>query len=758
MRILLAAIAGMFLAFPARALEYIGQAACASCHQKEARLWAGSPHDLSMQKAEKGTVLGDFSGASFTHQGITTRFYRKKGRFMVSTQGGDGKIHDYPIEYCFGVYPLQQYLVPMEGGRLQVLDIAWDSRPREAGGQRWFHLHPEERTGAGEVLHWTGPNLNWNYMCADCHSTNLKKGLDNSTGVYHTTWSEMDVSCEACHGPGSLHRKWAQAMASGKPLDVPGKGLAVELDERKGVRWLVDEKSGRPRRSVVNEKRKEIAVCAPCHSRRSQLTDDWHPGQPFLDGYRPVLLEEQLYHADGQVREEDYVWGSFLQSKMYQAGVSCSDCHDPHRADLKRPGEQVCFQCHRQERYATRRHHFHDEGKAGASCIECHMPATSFMGVDQRHDHGFRIPRPDLSLSLGVPNACNRCHPDKSAQWARDRVEAWYGHLPRGQQRFAQALQMGREGRPGSLAALLELVGDVSQPVIARATALELLADVRSPAVLKQLRQALAAEAPLLRLGALKALASAPLEMRILAFPLVWDELRAVRTEAARLMAAYPREQLKPERRRVLDKVIREYIRTQEFNGERPEAQVNLGNLYRDMKQSVRAETAYRKALRLQPRFVPAYLNLAQMLVDQGRESEAAELLRAGIGQVPDSADLHHALGLSLVRQKQTAQALPLLARAAELGKDNSRYTYVYAVALKSQGNTDKALAVLARGLERHPGDIGLLELLVAYNREKGNTEQALVHARSLLKALPGNPEAEALVRELEHESEKGRE
>ena len=717
MRVLLAVIAGMMLVFPAQALEYIGQAACASCHEKEARLWTGSHHDLAMQEAREDTVLGDFSPASFTHQGVTTRFYRKDGRFMVSTEGADGKRHDYPVKYCFGVYPLQQYLIPMEGGRLQVLDIAWDSRPREAGGQRWFHLHPDQRIGAGDVLHWTGPNLNWNYMCADCHSTNLKKGFDASTAVYHTTWSEMDVSCEACHGPGSLHREWAQALAAGKPLDVPGKGLAVELDERKGVRWMVDEESGQPRRSVVNGKRTEIEVCAPCHSRRSHLTDDWHPGEPFLDGYRPVLLEEKLYHADGQVLDEDYVWGSFLQSKMYQAGVSCSDCHDPHRAALRLPGEQVCYQCHSKNRYASRRHHFHDEDKAGASCIECHMPATTFMGVDRRHDHGFRIPRPDLTLSVGVPNACNRCHPEKSAEWARDRVEDWYDHQPRGQQRFAQALQSGRKGRLGSLGALLELAGDASQPAIARATALELMLDVRGPAVLKQLQQALAAEDPLLRLGALKALASAPLEMRILAFPLVRDERKAVRTEAARLMAAYPREQLKPAQGRVLDKAIGEYIQTQEFNGERPEAQVNLGNLYLDLQQFTRAEAAYRKALRLQPRFVPAYLNLAQMLADGDRESEAAEVLREGIRQVPDSADLHHALGLSLVRQKQTAQALPQLARAAELDKDNIGFTYVYAVALVSLGNREEALAVLARGLERHPGNIELLRLLERLER-----------------------------------------
>jgi predicted CXXCH cytochrome family protein len=638
----------------------------------------------------------------------------------------------------------------MEDGRLQVLDIAWDSRRREAGGQRWFHLHPDERIRAGALLHWTGPNLNWNYMCADCHSTNLRKGLDASTGVYRTTWSEMDVSCEACHGPGSLHREWALALAAGKPMDVPRKGLTVVLDERKGVHWLVDDETGQPRRSVANERRTEIEVCARCHSRRSQLTDDWYPGQPFLDAYRPMLLDEPLYHADGQARDENYVWGSFVQSRMYQAGVTCSDCHDPHRADLRLPGEQVCYQCHRENRYASRQHHFHDEGKAGVGCIECHMPATTFMGVDRRHDHGFRIPRPDLTVSLGVPNACNRCHSNESAQWALEKVEDWYGHRPQGYQRFAQALHKGRQGQPGSLEALLDLAGDVSQPVIARATALGLLRSIRNMAVLTLMQRALEAEDPLLRLGALKALVSASPRMRLMAFPLVWDERKAVRIEAARMVAGYPRDGFEPGQIRVLDAAIEEYIQSQEFNGDRPEAQVNLGDLYQDMKKFEQAEAAYRKAIRLQPRFVPAYVNLAQMLSSRGLETDAVGLLRSGIRQVPDSAVLYHTLGLSLVRSKKAAQAVSLLGRAADLDKDNMRYTYVYAVALHSLGKTDKALSVLSGGLARHPGSIDLLLLLVAYNQEKGDLEQALLHAHKIQEILPGNPDVKGLIRKLE--------
>ncbi len=732
------------------AAEYVGRQACAGCHEKEHRLWQGSPHDLAMQEATEETVLGDFRQAVFSQQGRSARFFRRDGHFMVNTEGADGKRHDFRIAYTFGAYPLQQYLIPMSDGRLQVLDIAWDSRPGKKGGQRWFALHPDEEIRPGDVLHWTGPNLNWNYMCADCHSTRLKKGWDDRTGVYHTTWSEIDVSCEACHGPGSSHLAWAKARAEGESTGVSGKGLTVQLNERKGIRWLVDGKTGKPRRSARNGHRAEIDVCAPCHSRRSQLTDNWHPGMPFLDGYLPSLLEEQLYYPDGQMRDEVFVWGSFLQSRMYQAGVTCSDCHDPHGADLRLPGEQVCYQCHQKQRYATRKHHFHDEAGAGASCVECHMPATTFMQVDERHDHGFRIPRPDLSASLDVPNACNRCHDDRTADWALARLRDWYGHVPKGQQQFARALQAGRTGDKGSLPVLLDLLQNSGQAAIVRGTVLALLPDMDSQVALIQARQMISGDDPLLRLAALQALESAPQSYRAPAFSLVQDEYKAVRIEAARLLAGHSRAQLGPGQAEMLDKAIKEYIQTQQFNGERPEAQVNLGNLYMDLKELSRAETAYRKAIALQPRFVPAHVNLAQLLAGEGREKEAAAVLQSALTRVPGSADLHHALGLSLVRQESVDQALPMLARAVALEPDNPRYPYVYAVALQSVGLVEKAIGILQEAHRKHPENIEILYVLAMYSKEAGRMDDARRYLHKLDILVPGNRQIRALLQEME--------
>jgi tetratricopeptide (TPR) repeat protein len=729
--------------------EYVGRTRCIACHAEQDARWTGSHHDLAMQEATDTSVLGDFNDATFDWFGVTSRFYRRDGRFMVRTDGPDGSLQDYQIRYTFGVDPLQQYLIEFPGGRLQALDIGWDSRPREAGGQRWLHLHPQDRVPAGDVLHWTGPNLNWNYMCADCHSTNLRKGYDAGSGSYHTTWSEIDVSCEACHGPGSAHVRWAEQQARGEPGEAADMGLTVRLNERAGVAWTIDPATGRPSRSTPRQSDREIQVCARCHSRRSQLTDQAAAGQPYMDAFRPALLTEGLYYPDGQIQDEVYEWGSFLQSKMHGAGVTCSDCHDPHTGKPRLPGDLVCAQCHPAERYAAKAHHFHVEGGPGAGCIGCHMPTTNYMVVHARHDHSMRVPRPDLSVALGTPNACTRCHADQTPQWAAQQAEAWYGHPARGWQRYGPALAAARAGLPGSDAVLGEVIADPETPAIARATALQALGANPSRETFGLLQGGLGSADPLERLGALAGVERLGPRGAPLAIAPLWDDLRTIRIEAARQLATIPPAQLPEAARGPQSAGIAEYIAAQTFNAERPEAQVNLGGLYADLKQPGDAEAAYREAIRLQPDFLPAYANLAQLLSDGGRETEAEGVLRSGLDRHPQDAALTHALGLSLVRQKRLDEALPSLAGAAGQDPENARYAYVYAVALQSAGRVDEALAVLDQATERHPGDVEILVALATFNRDAGHREQALGYARRLQALLPGNASVEGLIREL---------
>lgn len=697
---------------PPSVARYVGRTACAGCHAAESNAWRGSHHDLAMREATEATVLGDFRKTEFRYGAVVSRFFRKQGRFLVRTDGPDGKLHDYEVKYTFGVDPLQQYLIELPGGRLQALSIAWDARPKAKGGQRWFHLYPQERIDSRDELHWTGINQNWNSMCAECHSTNVRKGYDPEHRTYRTTWSEVDVSCEACHGPASRHVAWARHEPGWEALDRHGKGLEILLDERKGIGWGRDPESGNPRRTAERRTETEIQLCARCHSRRSELSEDYRYGAPLMDTHLPALLAPALYHADGQIDGEVYEYGSFVQSRMYRAGVTCSDCHEPHSLALRSPGNGVCLQCHATEKYETPKHHFHAAGSAGASCIACHMPTKTYMIVHPRHDHSLRVPRPDLSTRLDTPNACTSCHGDKPAQWAASKVHEWYGHDPAGYQRFAEPLHAARMHAVDAEPRLLSLLADPEQPAIARGTAAMSLADMQSPSSLQPLAKALADPDPLVRVGALEALEPLPPGERWrMASRLLDDSVRGVRVLAAGLLAGTPVQAISGNERAALERAIDEYVAVQKLNADQPSAQVNLGNLYAERGEAAKAERSYRTALELDPGWTPGYVNLADLMRQTDRDAEGEGILRDGLARRPNDASLHHSLGLLLVRKKEMPAALASLKRAAELAPDTPRFAYVYAVGLQGAGQDREALAVVDAALGRAPGDRSLAKL-----------------------------------------------
>lgn len=712
---------------------YIGRDSCVQCHAEQVALWQGSHHDLAMQHADKNTVLGDFSGVTFNYAGITSKFYKNKDKFMVRTDGPDGKLHDYEIKYTFGVTPLQQYLVEFDDGRLQALSIAWDSREKNKGGQRWFHLYPDEKITHQDELHWTRASFTWNGMCAECHSTNLQKKYDSHTDTFATSWSEIDVSCEACHGPASNHVKWSEKKQGWK--DIKNKGLNVVFDEREGVHWQLDLKTGNALRSRVRETEKEIEVCAQCHSRRSAISDSYQPGESFADHYMPRLLDEGMYFSDGQIQDEVYVYGSFLQSKMYHNGVTCSDCHEPHSLQLRQEGNAVCLQCHAAEKFDTKTHHFHQEDSKGASCAECHMPPRDYMVVDPRHDHSIRIPRPDLSVSLDTPNACNQCHQDKSSDWASKQVTQWYGKRPAGFQQFAVALDAGRSARPDAGKLLAASIRDVVTPDISRATAVSMITPYLDQTNIDVLQQGLTDKNAMVRLASVSALEGMPHAMLAqLAFPLLDDPEKMVRIEAARLLAPVPVGELEGEQLSIYTNASNEYIDSQEVNADRPEAQLNLGNFYLVKNQLDKAEEAYDKSINLDDAFVPAYINLADLYRVKSSETSAEKLLRKAIKIAPENADAYYALGLSLIRQQKNNEAVRLLQRAAGFDSSNAHYVYVYAVALNSTGKTSLAIDVLQDAQGRFPQDREILNALIAFHRDANNDFAAQTYMKKLQK------------------------
>jgi tetratricopeptide (TPR) repeat protein len=732
-------------------LHYIGRESCRECHQREYELFLGSDHDMAMDTASEETVLGNFDDCTFEHLGIRTHFFRQDGRFMVHTQGAGGEWKDFIIAYVFGIRPLQQYLVEFPKGAYQMLPFCWDTRPAEEGGQHWFNIYGQERIPPEDILYWTHITQNWNYMCSECHSTNVRKAYNYQDGTYHTTWSEIDVSCEACHGPGSRHEEWARIVEQGgNPEAFKDMGLAIRLKDADNASWVFDMETGTARRSVPRQDRKLVEMCARCHARRAIISEDYVFGKSFLDTHNPSLLDEGLYFADGQILEEVYVYASFLQSKMYRNGVVCKDCHEPHSGKVFVHSNALCYRCHLAEKYGSRAHHFHDPEKEGSSCLECHMPERTYMVIDPRRDHSIRIPRPDLSDRLKSPNACNKCHSDKSNRWAADWCRKWYGDPGRNGMHYGEVFWEGRQAYPEALPGLIRLAGDPESAPMVKATAISLLQNYQDPSIVAVLRQSLSDPDPLIRYAAVTALFAADDNTLLeLAVPRLSDSVRLIRTIAAFQLARLPDQYFGKAGLRQRQKVTDEYIRTQMINADHPSAHMNLGILALNRGDYAGAEASYRKAIEIEPALTTAYVNLADLYRVMNRDREGEQVLRNALKRDPDMAAVNYALGLNLVRRGAHEEAMTYLERASRLEPGNARYAYVYGVGLHSTGKPDKAVAFLTGALRENPYDRDLLFSLSTFNQELGKRKEALEYAEKLVEYYPSDQNYRQLIQYL---------
>jgi predicted CXXCH cytochrome family protein len=719
---------------PAGPPIFAGSAACASCHQREHAAWQGSQHAHALQPARPDTVAGNFNEASFDKDGVVSRFLRQGGKFLIETEGPDGKRGEFEVRYTLGLAPLQQYLVEMPGGRLQAFGIAWDTRPASAGGQRWFDLYPGHRIPAGDPLHWTGIQQTANFMCVDCHVTNFRKGFDAAANAYHSTWSEAGVGCEACHGPGSDH------------VADPRTHMPARLPPRAQNIWGTDS-AKRPDIAATG-RTAEVEVCARCHARRSQLTDDIHAGQSFADGFRAALLEPGLYRPDGQMQDEVFNYGSFLQSRMFAKGVSCGDCHEPHGQKLRAEGNALCEQCHEPRKYASKAHHFHEPDSKAGQCVSCHTPTVTYMVVDPRHDHSFRVPRPDLARSLGVPDVCATCHADKPLGWTTEELQKRLGHAPSGFQTFASAFQAADGGAPGAVGLLATIANDGTQPAIVRASAIARAGALYPALPGIDVSRALGDPDPLVRRSAIEAAAangSASWNAQLTR--LLRDPVCDVRIEAAQALAGAGEQRLSDEDRTALRSALDEYLAVQRYNADRGEAHMNLALLEIRRGNGLLADDNLSRAIAVDPTFVPAYLLLADLYRVRREEDRAEQVLRQALARNPQSAAARHALGLALVRQRNSEAALRELRQAAELEPETARFGYVYALALDQARRQVEALSVLGAVLARHPYDQESLSAAAIWALRRNDGAAALGYLERL-QAL--RPDDRAVIREID--------
>ena len=734
--------------------EYVGRDACRDCHEMEHELFQNSDHDEAMDPATPETVMGDFNDVLFTNYGVTSRFFRAGDDFYVHTEGPGGVMQDYKISYTFGIRPLQQYLIEFPGGAYQCLPIAWDTRPEEEGGQRWFHLYPDERITHDDILFWTRTTQNWNYMCSECHSTNLRKNYDYETRTYHTVWSEIDVSCEACHGPGSVHVEWAERVEQGSSPDIyPDMGLVVRLKDTDNATWVFDPDSTTARRSVPRASDELIQMCARCHSRRAIVTEDYFHGGSLLETHWPSLLEEGLYFADGQIQDEVYVYGSYLQSKMYMAGVNCKDCHEPHSGKIYVDGNALCYRCHMAPAYGGRSHHFHDPADEGASCMECHMPERTYMVVDPRRDHSIRIPRPDLSDRLGTPNACNKCHDDQSNQWAADYLEEWYGEDLLNTKHYGETFWAARQSYPEALPELISLGKNKEVAPMVRATAISLLNNYADPSITNLIETTIRDKDALIRYATLEVAQNLNDQSAVnLIINRLDDDTKLVRIFAANALARFNLDNIPAGKKKLFEQRLNEYTASLMINADHPGTHLNFGNLHLNRGDLAKAEASYLEAIEIEPGLVTAYINLADLYRRTERDEEGEKILLSALEKYPDLAAVNYSLGLLKIRRGDQEGAMTYLQKAAALAPEVAQYSYVYGIGLNSRGEPEQALSFLESALENHPYNRDILYVLTTINIEQGNLEKAREYAVRLVGYYPDDQNYRQVIQYLENQ------
>ena len=657
---------------------FVGIQQCQQCHQDQYQAWRGSHHDMSMRHADSQSVLADFNNAQLQDTQGINRFYKKNKQYWVTIKGPDGNFNDYQIKYTFGFEPLQQYMVEFDDGRVQLIPFAWDARDKSQGGQRWFNLYPD-MTQKHQEFFWTNTGQNWNYMCADCHSTNVEKNFDVSSNSYQTSFSEINVACEACHGAASEHIAWSKNQTK-----QPNKGFSRNLTKSVQV-WQQTQDFNTLKPKEINHSQQNI-MCAQCHSRHVQISDKNHvAANEFGERYMLSLITSPLYYPDGQVYEEDFVYGSFLQSKMNANGVVCSNCHDPHSGKLTMPEEVVCLQCHQSEHYATAKHHHHEENSTGAQCVNCHMPETTYMQIDARRDHGWHIPRPDFAKQFNSPDTCLSCHQERDSHWSDNHVTKWFPKSPvRQADHFAPVFAAADINYPGVAQALSKIAQTKSYPAIIRASALDRMTNIPDTNTLIAIARAAKSKESIIRLGAINGALQLPANERWrIISPLLSDNTLAVRTEAASALAPLWRE-LSASQQASLQPALSEYIEVQTFNSDRGFAHTNIANIYAHQGKYAQAENAYQQSINIEPYFSTAYINKAELYRLQQNNDKALSTLLLGFKHIPDSAEIGYAIGLAYIRAKQSTKANDYFAKATQFAPNNANYFYVYGISLAS--------------------------------------------------------------------------
>ncbi|WP_269520662.1 multiheme c-type cytochrome [Alteromonas sp. BMJM2] len=692
---------------------------CGSCHQEQLSDWLKSDHSKAMDVATEATVKGNFDNLVFEHFNQKATFFKRDGKYFIKFEENEHTT-DYEVSYVFGHFPLQEYLIKTDSGKMQVFPFAWDSREKSIGGQRWYPIYPDEEISQQDRLHWLQPLQNWNGMCADCHSSGLQRNYDSERDSFKTVWNEVNVSCQSCHGKLSNgHYKKSKTSHS-----------ALTKDEQKNIgNWLLGENDDIASWTGPERDNRFMDTCFACHSLRTPLTDGIDPSEPFLSQFKPALLSTPQYHVDGQIRDEVYVYGSFLQSKMFEAGVNCNDCHNPHTAKVKVEGNGLCLQCHKSSTFDDVKHHRHEPDTAGSQCVNCHMPTNTYMGVDERRDHSFHIPTPSLSEKFDTPNACNGCHEDKSAKWAKDSLIDWHGAPTSPHPTEMQYMRL-LSGERLTANRHIALAKNSSLPDIKRATVISLLPNTLQTLPYNYAKVLASDSSPLVRLAFadISFLVDRNKRSQLLK-PLLQDQFRAIRIASAEQLIASGEVSL------VSSTVLSEMTESSQQTLWRGEGNLNASLVQANLGNFDKAEEFLKAGISRDPFFEPNHINLANLYRSLGKDHLEGSTLKDGLEANPQSSLMHYAEGMRLIRAQDIDTAIIHLTKANNIEPSNSNYLYILMLALDKAGDTKGAIEILKDKVSSVNNQFELLQLGLNFSQKLGLRIEYMHFKKELEKA-----------------------
>ena len=721
---------------------YGGSASCRGCHEDAYETWSKSHHAMAERLPDATHDDTAFAPTrTFHHATQQTTTRKSNGTYQVVTAGLTHTQEVFAVERVIAHAPLRQMLAPFSGGRWQVTEAAFDPRSNE-----WFNVFGAEDRRPGEWGHWTGRGMNWNTMCATCHNTRLRKNYDTTRDVFRTTMTERGVGCEACHGPMKAHNDW----------QFTNKGKAAKDPTIKKL-----------------SRDQMFDTCAACHSRRGEITGDPRPGDSFYDHHLLSIVDESdLFFADGQVRDEDYEVTAFLGSRMFHKGVRCADCHDFHSAKVRLPGNMMCLSCHGPGATnapvinpVSHSHHKvfgHDTNgvmthldlaaynpgaikETGGECVNCHMPQTVYMQRHSRHDHGFTIPDPLLTKQFGIPNACNRCHTDKSTDWSLEHVEKWYGEkMNRPYRQRAQTVARARTGDDSARDALLKMLQTDEQEYW-RAVAANLLERwIGEPSVANSLVAKLTDTNALVRQNIVQTLGTlgetASPEIRAALNQRLTDSSRNVRVVAAQHLAATL----------TLDSLAGSELQHMlQHNADQPAGQMQLGIFEFTRGNATNALRHFQTAARWDA-FSPGIRHETAIVLSRlGRTREAVAELQEAVRLAPRDAEFRFKLALAWNELGESVKVLVELEEAVKLDPRHARAGYNLGLARNAAGNPTGAIQAMLAAETAEPRDPALPYARATIHAQLGQMDEARRATRRALELNPQFTEAATLLQQL---------